>query len=84
MFGVVLAYRNTLRDGQLEFLEGWWWGENLFFLKLNILLRPIYTVRFCRMQPPYDTFTTLLGHDCRKVLKHVFKSYNFFRVVSVS
>ena len=25
-----------------------------------------------------------LGHDCRKVLKHVYKSYNFFRVVSVS
>ena len=26
----------------------------------------------------------ILGHDCRKVLKHVFKSYNFFCVVSVS
>ena len=22
-------------------------------------LRPIYTVRFCRIQPPYDTLTTL-------------------------
>ena len=26
----------------------------------------------------------LLCHDCRQVLKHVLKSYNFFRVVSVS
>ena len=23
----------------------------------------------------------ILGHDCHKVLKHVLKSYNFFRVV---
>ena len=35
-----------------------------------------------------DLLTTrlrhLLGHDCRKVLEHVLKSYDFFRVVSVS
>ena len=26
----------------------------------------------------------ILDHDCHKVLKHVFKSYNFFCVVSMS
>ena len=26
------------------------------------------------VQLPYDTLTTPLGHDCRKVLKHVLKS----------
>ena len=26
-------------------------------------------VRLCRMQPPYDTLTALLGHSCRKVFK---------------
>ena len=46
-------------------------------------LRPSYTARFCRMQPPYHTLTHFLGHDFRKVLKHVLKSYGFFRVVSV-
>ena len=25
---------------------------------LRKFLRPIYTVQFCRMQPPYDTLTT--------------------------
>ena len=43
-------------------------------------LRPIYTVRFCRMQPPYDIrLRHFLGHNCRKNFKHVYKSYNFFR-----
>ena len=48
----------------------------LFFINqlCTPLLRPIYTVRFCRIQPLYDTLTTPLGHDCRKVLKHVLKS----------
>ena len=44
-------------------------------------LWPIFTVRVCPMQPPYDTLTTLLGNDCCKVLKHVLKSCNVFRVI---
>ena len=44
-------------------------------------LWPIYTVRVCPIQPPYDTLTTLLGNDCCKVLKHVLKSCNVFRVI---
>ena len=39
-------------------------------------IRLIYKVRFCRMQPPYDTPMTLFGP---RVLKHVLSSYNFFR-----
>ena len=43
--------------------------------------RWIYTLRFCRMEPPYVRITytraydTFLGHDYREVSKHVFKSY---------
>ena len=33
-------------------------------------LRPIYTVRFCRMQPPYDT------KKSRRILKHALKPYD--------
>ena len=39
-------------------------------------IRLIYKVRFCRMQPPYDTPMTLFGP---RVLRQVLSCYNFFR-----
>ena len=55
---------------------------NDFWSKL--LLRPIYTVQFCRMQPPYDTLTTRLRHKKRcRIWKHVLKPYDS-RVVAWS
>ena len=59
---------------------------------VKIGLKPLISLpkgRFTRYDfVACDLLTTrlrhILGHDCRKVLKHVFKSYNFFCVVSVS
>ena len=39
-------------------LLGWRGGVSTIHIWKISSLRPIYTVRFCRMQPPYDTLTT--------------------------
>ena len=44
----------------------------------NTRIRPIYTVRFCRMQPPYYTLTTRFRPRLSYGFKHVLKSYDFF------
>ena len=65
---VARGYCNTVEYHQIPPNTAW-----------ELALRPIYTMCFCRMQPPYDTLIQhILGHDCRKVLEHVLKSYDFF------
>ena len=43
----------------------------------NTRIRPIYTVRFCRMRPPYYTLTTRFRPRLSYGFKHVLKSYDF-------
>ena len=58
------------------------------FVTCNLLTTSLLAAVFSVAPPlsphkrPYDTLIRhIVGHDFREVLKHVLKSYNFFRVV---